>query len=165
MSEVGLKWVCQVSYPRRDPAIDVTAPNARKALTEYMTRRTPETLAALPLKKGAALRLYGILPLEATAYGVVMGNPNEAQRNQLAVLAAVRYIQHPNGTKEQLPLTKSMGVSVADDSVLDTLVSYGGFNLIDELANHIIERAKYGDAGEDDTFAPFRLGRGLVLAL
>lgn len=169
--------VAQITAPKTDPAFDLDAiPEVDPAapaeagapldigelLSNYERSRSPEDLAALPVRRADypnGPRLYHLTPLTPRQYAILKDVPGEALRDQLTVQHACHEFTDHDGTPRKARLRKVNGLTIAEDSWLDALAAAGGAMLFGELADIILRRAEVGD----DVVGPFLLRRGTRL--
>lgn len=153
------------SPPTCDPAIDLDSPNAGAALTAYERSRSPETLAAIPLKPGMQPVLFTVMPLTTRGMCIVSGSGNEASQECASVLIGCHEYMDAKGVTIRAAdhggiSEISKGIAYASDDWADYIADTFGFVAIRELASVIRNRA----AGGRDAVRGFSLPRGLLLA-
>jgi hypothetical protein len=156
-------WTIQCSQPG-DPAVDMRAPDALQALAMHARHRTPETLAAVPLKADAkAVTKWGLRPLSGAEYAYVMRQSDAPEdvldyaRCEAAFLLGVHQRTGPDGAASCTPV-QSGKLLLATESWMEDCWQRLRAAGIAELGALVIQRSRLGDAG------PFSLPAGTALA-
>lgn len=153
------------SVPTCDPAINLDAPGCAAALSRYERERSPDALAALPLKPDAKPVTFRVSPLTAAAWRVAGERADVAGRLQLLVSLGChaytdeRGVEH-TATSHGALTSPRPGIALAADEWVDHLHDAFGEDAVAELAKVIADRTEAGPRA----LAPFRLPRGLMLA-
>lgn len=153
------------SAPTCDPAINLDAPGAAAALSRYERERSPDALAALPLKPDARPVTFRVSPLSAAAWRVAGERTDPAGRMQYLVALGCHVYTDERGAEHKATDYGGLtcprpSITLAPDEWIDHLHDAFGEDAIAELAKVIADRTEAGPKA----LAPFRLPRGLMLA-
>lgn len=137
----------QTSMPG-DPAIDWSDRGAVEKLADHRRKRTPETLAAVPVKSGAHLTRYEVRPLSRNEYRH-LSRLDAGSFDQLEAACDIAVVEILRGP-DRVPIPHreiSKGVSVATEDGSELLFEALGPTGMRELGALAIARADLGDAG------------------
>ena len=170
-------WIVQIGTlpgavpPTCDPALDLTAKatdggSLRQALSDYEASRSPEDLARLPIKPGAAPVRFEVKPLVPAALRFAREASSDAMRAHRCFLCVCHAIKDSDGNDlraEDFGPIKDLGRGMrqASDEWLDHVATLFGNDAVTEVATVAFERA---DAGPR-ALRPFALPRGRMLPL
>ena len=152
----------QCSHPG-DPAVDLSAPDALQRLAEHARKRSPETLAAIPLRPGLALTLWTLRPLSGAEYAWVMRQSSAPEdvldyaRTEAAFQLGVHQRSGPDGAANCTPVQTGR-LLLAPESWMEECWGLLGAAGVAELGALVIQRARLRDVG------PFSLPAGTGLA-
>ena len=142
-----------------DPAIDLEAADCARALSDYQRTRSPEALAAIPLKKGMEPARFVIRRITQGELRFVRDGRSPVEQAQRAVLCGCHAYTDASGREHKAKVTTEGATSYAHDEWLEALGDEYGGAAIDEIGHAVIQWASASRAA----LAPFASVPGLVL--
>jgi len=161
--KVALIGSLPVHPPTCDPAFDLEKCTP-EAVTRYERERSPEALAALPLREGASLSLFDVKPLTAQGYRFVKDVGGATRDHRVFKLCCHSFKDEGGRThdvRDHGGLQTMGNTSEASDSWLEHVASLYGEAAIREVAKVALDRAEAGPRA----LAPFSLPLGLMAPL